>query len=620
MLSHDTKIQPTDLKLLVSHKSTVNLLTDLETVAALLEHSDAGFYAVLEGPVPVGLIAREALLQMISAAPREVQGRDAVDRAPNKLLLSSLMFWKSPPKPVVAVEQTARVGEAMHADPLIIEHGTAPDAVFDAVFERPDSRLGEDVILTDANGHYLGNIRATAVLRLLHGFLGKHIRDLRVQKESWAFRHSEVAKVRRDLELTNKKLELSRDQALEGVRMKSAFLSNMSHEIRTPMSGVFGMIDLLNDTELNEDQEQFVSTARSSAQTLMELINHILEFSNLEAEKVSVEEAPFDLVEIVESSAALYHEAAYEKKIELVIHFDDVWQRVVGDPHRYQQILNNLLSNAIKFTDRGCVEILLKPEGSGAELGILTMVRDTGIGISPREVTKLFDPKARAGDSGACPSSDSGLGLSICQNLCDSLGGSIACTSQEHEGSVFSVFLPLPPHESAEGAKRVRQRVVCNASWKPSRKDFAYLRVLLVEDNQVNQEVARRFLHKLKCEVVVADNGAIALECLREGNFDCVLMDCQMPVMDGYAATAAIRMGGAGEQCRDIFISAMTAHALSGDQEKCLQAGMDYYFTKPFVLQDFRQALELALQKSELALGGRGLERSRRVASRDVSG
>lgn len=536
------------------------------------------YCCLLEGKRPVGLISREKLL----AYAGQSHGK----------------AWFGRTKKAQAA--TMGLVDLSVADPLIIEYGTELDVVFAAYFDRSDGRLEEDVILVREDGSYFGNIAATAIYRCLYGFLGNHMRELRVQKESLALKNSQVIKVQRDLELTNDKLAYSRDKALEGVRMKDIFLANMSHEIRTPMNGVLGMIDLLYDTEMDAEQEQLVGTARSSAETLMRIINDILDFSKIEAGKVSVELMPFNLIEIVESSAALYSEAATEKEIDLAVAFDDVPAWVVGDPHRYQQVLNNLISNAVKFTDSGEVEIRACQVETGSGLGILTEVKDTGIGIPASKVTKLFEPFTQAEESHARRFGGTGLGLSICRNLCELLG-EIECDSQLDDGTVFSFVLPFAPHNEDGAAQSVSQRLLCSRHLPVRREGYHGMPILLVEDNLVNQEVARRILTKLDCEVAIADNGRSAIEYLKGGDFSCVLMDCQMPIMDGFEATEAIRRGEAGVRNQEIFICAVTAYAMSGDRERCMQSGMDHYFSKPFGVSDFRNALELSLKKRELA-------------------
>lgn len=425
--------------------------------------------------------------------------------------------------------------------------------------------------------------------------------ELRIQKEEITLQHSQLMEGKRDLELTNQKLEIASDKAKAGERMKDTFLANMSHEIRTPMNGVFGMIDLLRDTELSSDQEHLLGTARGSAETLMRIINDILDFSKVESGQVSVENIHFKLTEIVESSVALYAESASDKEIELTLTFEDVPPWVVGDPHRYQQIPNNLISNAIKFTDDGTVEVKISGVGTSNGTGILTEVTDSGIGIPSTKIKELFKPFTQVDESTARRFGGTGLGLSICSSLVELMSGTLECDSILGEGACFSCVLPFEHYTEEEAGKipdLVSESQLCSVKRTDKRTDFSGMKVLLVEDNMVNQEVAKRLLHKLNCEVVTAENGRVALEYLSVDSFDCVFMDCQMPLMDGYVATQEIRSARAGYTTKDIFISAMTAHAMSGDREKCIQAGMDHYFSKPFGLHDFRRALVLATEKA----------------------
>ena len=581
MLKLKHKIQPTDLKLLVAHKQCVQLESTLDDLASLSQESDASYFTVVDNGIPVGLIAR------VDTQP---QATDS-----HKWLFSKFHTAKTE-------GPSTNLRDHILPKPLIIEYGSEPDVLFEAVFERSDKHLNEDIILANTDGTYFGNIRACAVMRLLNGFLGKHMRELRQQREALKLKNSQVIKVRRDLELTNEKLEYSRDKALEGVRMKNTFLANMSHEIRTPMNGVFGMIDLLYDTSLDHDQESLLTTARSSAVTLMRIINDILDFSKIEAGKVSIETMPFNIVEVVELSVALYADTATEKEINLSVHFEEVHPWVSGDPHRYQQILNNLISNALKFTDGGSVEVYLTQIQAPTGHGILTEIKDTGIGISQTQILELFKPFTQIDQTHHRKYDGTGLGLSISKNLVELFKGTIDCESVEGEGSVFSVVLPFAPHHESEAStppKPINQKTFCNSANKGSRMDFNGMPVLLVEDNLVNQEVARRLLLKLNCVVTTAENGKIALEYLQTQEFGCVFMDCQMPVMDGYETTNEIRAGAAGQSSRNVFISAVTAHAMRGEPEKCFESGMDHYFSKPFGLKDFRYALELANQKAE---------------------
>ena len=578
------KLQASDLKMLVSHSISIEASIAIDEVVTLSRQSNAQYFAVVENGRPVGMIPRDD-------GPIELQ---------QPKLKDNRFGWGKRVDPEVV-----QVRDMMITDPLVIECGTAPEVLIAAVFRRDDSCVNQDIILTRADGTFLGLITVLAVMRLLHGFLGRHMKDLRVNKEAITLENSQLVKIRRDLELTNEKLERSRNQAQEGAQQKGQFLANMSHEIRTPMNGVFSMIDLLHDTNLDEDQEKLVNIARSSAGSLLRIIDDLLEFSKIEAGKVSIERIPFNLTETVEASLALYSEVASNKGLELMIDFEGTPAWVVGDPHRYQQVLNNLISNALKFTEIGSVKVSVKKMQTKAGPGILTEVKDCGIGISAAQRVELFAPFTQADASHARKFGGTGLGLSICKNLVELLGGELNCDSKIGKGSTFSMLVPFAPHtpnNSEHITEPVDQSVWCHDQVTKQRTDFSGMRVLLVEDNHVNMEVARRFLLKLNCEICCAENGKVALESLKNERFDCVIMDCQMPVLDGYEATRQIRQGKAGAAERTVFIAAMTAHAMSWDRKKCINMGMDHYMSKPVGLQDFRRALELASQKSEMVV------------------
>jgi signal transduction histidine kinase/AmiR/NasT family two-component response regulator len=579
-MNKTSKLQAYDLKLLVSHSLSIEASVAIDEVVALSRKSSARYFAVLEAGRPVGIIPRD----------------DGPDEPQQAKPTARCFGWMQR-----APAEVVQVRDMMIPDPLVVEYGTSPEVLIGAVFRRDDSCVNQDVILTRVDGSFLGVITVLAVMRLLYGFLGRHMKDLRVQKEAISLENSQLVQIRRDLELTNEKLARSRDQALEGVRQKSQFLANMSHEIRTPMNGVFGMIDLLHDTNLDENQEKLVSIAHSSAETLLRIIDDILEFSKIEAGKVSIEHMPFNLTETVESSVALYSEAAAAKGLDLAVSFEDAPAWVVGDPHRYQQVLNNLISNALKFTDAGEVKVTVRKVDAERGPSILTEVKDCGIGISAAQRDELFAPFCQADASYARKFGGTGLGLSICKNLVDLLGGELHCESEIGNGSIFSMLLPFKPYapdSTGQVTDAAATRVWRHDPVTELHNDFSGMRVLLVEDNRVNQEVARRFLLKLNCEVHCAANGQLALESLNDARFDCVLMDCQMPVLDGYEATRQIRQGKVHATSCNVFIAAMTAHAMSWDRRKCIETGMDHYISKPVGLHSFRQALELASQKT----------------------
>jgi PAS domain S-box-containing protein len=387
-------------------------------------------------------------------------------------------------------------------------------------------------------------------------------------------------------------LEEARRVAEEAAQSKGTFLAIMSHEIRTPMNGVLGMADLLATTPLNTEQRDWLETLRSSGQSLLGLLNDILDFSKMEAGKLALEEAPFDLRAQVNAVAALLEGKAQEKDLHIQTFVDmDVPDVFIGDALRLRQILTNLVGNAIKFTEHGRIDIGVQvnpgPAPSGAAEPATWLhftVQDTGIGITPDALPKLFQPFTQADDSTTRQFGGTGLGLSICKLLIERMNGRIWLESEEGRGSTCHVLVALQVAEPPEGRQTEASRWPATSAVRCD--------VLLVEDNPVNQKVAVAMLTKRGHRVTVANDGTEALAAIASGPFDIILMDVQMPVMDGLETTAHIRRREAetGEAHRHIV--AMTAHSMGGDRERCLAAGMDDYMCKPFKAEELYGVVE----------------------------
>lgn len=395
--------------------------------------------------------------------------------------------------------------------------------------------------------------------------------------------------------------EAGRRAAEKTAQERSEFLAVMSHEIRTPMNGVLGMADALARTPLGADQRQMLSILSSSGATLLGLLNDVLDFSKIESGRFEVDHVPFELKAVLGDVAALFGQEAKTKGLELEVAWPEAVPTLAGDPGRIRQILHNLLSNAVKFTHQGAISVTvdLEPaEQGGSALRIA--VADTGIGISPETQARLFQKFVQGDASTTRAYGGTGLGLAISRELARLMGGDITVSSVPGEGAVFTLelrldhaapapALPAPPAEPAAEPERA-------------------LRILAVDDNANNRQVLKIVLDLLGAQVSFAEDGLQAVNAWSEGGFDLILMDLQMPVMDGLTATREIRSRERAAGAAAIPIAAVTANAMTHHAEQCLAAGMDAHVSKPI------RAAELFEVIARLMEGGERTKAAERAA------
>ena len=416
---------------------------------------------------------------------------------------------------------------------------------------------------------------------------------------------------REELEVTNERLNQMIEQATRAThaadsanRAKSDFLATISHEIRTPLNGIIGFVEMLDENRLNEEQDDFLIRIKSSSEALMSLINDVLDFSKVESGHLNLELRDFSILPMINSLNSMFLSQATEKGLSLKISVDEsVPRKIRGDETRLRQILLNLLSNAIKFTKSGDVSLHVSTHSIDSESNFVELefeVRDTGIGMSPEEISRLFMPFSQGDSSTTRKYGGTGLGLAICKSLSEAMGGKVWATSVLREGSSFFSRVRVDIVEmrdahalssESENAKVISSGTINNKVESDKPADSLPLKIAVAEDNMANQRVIMIMLRRLGWESEFAENGRELLDLVRNKDYDLIFMDVQMPLMDGLEATRRLRAGDAGEGLKDVKIIALTANALLGDEARCLESGMNAYMTKPLKLRTLKQAI-----------------------------
>ncbi len=466
------------------------------------------------------------------------------------------------------------------------------------VFETEKENVNEEII-TDSQGIDRTIITKKTLYTDNSGkkFIVGIIRDITKRKLA----EEELQNANQQLKQSIAKANKLTGMARKANAAKSEFLANMSHEIRTPLNGVIGMTELLLDTDLNGEQQEYAQTIKSSGEVLLSLINDILDFSKIEARKLVMEMRDFNLAGVLKYTTDLLARNAQEKMLELTYQVEpDVPMHLQGDARRLRQILANLGGNAVKFTDRGKIVIRVSVEKvEERNITLRFSVSDTGIGIPANRLKALFTPFTQGNGTTTRKYGGTGLGLAISKQLAKMMNGKIGAQSEEGVGSTFWFTARFEKGSGMQAEEEVldsKAQSALDTGDRPSLPDNVH--ILLVEDNIVNQKVALAMLKRLGCQTDLAVNGREAIHALQTASYDLVLMDCLMPEMDGFETTRAIRQREAAAKIPSIPIIAMTASAMRANRERCLQSGMNDFLAKPVQPEELAKMLARWLAKS----------------------